>query len=67
MPVRDGKVQYAQRLFIGRDRSKSAMLQLSDPMGRARVRLRVDSLGAAAREFLDDSGRVTARLPDARR
>ncbi len=66
-PVRDGKVQYAQRLFIGRDRSKRAMLQLSDTLGRARVRLMVDSLGAAALEFLDDSGRVTTRLPDSRR
>jgi hypothetical protein len=67
MPIRDGKVQFAQRLFIGRDRSKSAVLQMADPLGRPRVRLMVDSLGTAALEFLDDSGKVTARLPEARR
>jgi hypothetical protein len=66
-PILDGKVQYAQRLFVGRDRSKAAIVQLADPMGRARIRMIVDSLGAPALEFLDDSGHVTSRLPDARR
>jgi hypothetical protein len=65
-PIRDGKVQIAQRLFIGRDRSKSAVLQMADPMGRPRLRIMVDSLGAPALEFLDDSGKVTTRLPERR-
>lgn len=66
-PIRDGVVMAAPRVFLGRDRSKSSLLRLSDPMGRARLVLRVDSLGSPQLEFLDDSGRVTARLPEPRR
>ncbi len=66
-PVRDGVVMAAPRVFIGRDRSKASLLRLSDPMGRPKLVLRVDSLGAPQLEFLDDSGRVTARLPEPRR
>lgn len=53
----------APRLFVGRDQSKSAVLDLEDQTGRSRLRLAVDSLGAARIEFLDDSGRVVHRLP----
>ena len=49
----------AQRMFVGRDPSKSAVLNLSDPNGKPRLRLVVDSLGAARIEFLDPSGKVT--------
>jgi hypothetical protein len=63
-PIQDGVVASAPRVFIGRDRSKSALLRLYDPMGRPRLLLIVDSLGAPRLEFLDDSGHVTARLPD---
>ena len=66
-PVQDGVVANAQRVWLGRDQSKSSVLRLSDPMGRARLIMRVDSLGAPHLEFLDDSGRVTARLPEPRR
>lgn len=66
-PIQGGVVANAQRVWLGRDRSKSSVLRLSDPMGRPRLLLRVDSLGAPHLEFLDDSGRVTARLPDQRR
>ena len=62
-PIRDGEVIVAPRVFIGRDRSKAALLRMSDPMGRPRLVLTVDSLGIPRLEFLDDSGRVTARLP----
>ena len=65
-PVRNGVVQAAPRVFIGRDRAKSSLLRLSDPMGRPRLVLRVDSTGAPQLEFLDDSGRVTSRLPQGR-
>jgi hypothetical protein len=60
---RNGVPLAAERVYVGRDRSKSAVLNLSDPMGRPRVRLRVDSLGVASLEFLDEGGRVTSRLP----
>lgn len=49
----------AQRLFIGRDVRKSALLDLRDKFGKSRLRLAVDSLGAARIEFLDADGRVT--------
>ena len=49
----------AQRLFVGRDQSRSAVLNLSDPNGKPRLRLVVDSLGAARIEFLDAAGKVT--------
>jgi hypothetical protein len=64
---RDGVPLYAQRVYVGRDDSKSAIVNLSDPAGRPRLRLRVDSLGVATVEFLDEAGRVTARLPEGAR
>ena len=53
----------AQRMFVGRDRTKSALMALSDPQGKVRLRLAVDSLGAARIEFLDAAGKVTRSLP----
>jgi hypothetical protein len=54
----------APRLFLGRDTQKAAVLDLKDQYGNSRLRLAVDSLGASRIEFLNDSGRVTLRLPD---
>ncbi len=54
----------AQRVYVGRDYGKAAVLNLSDRAGRPRLRLRVDSLGAASLEFVDENGRVTSRLPE---
>jgi hypothetical protein len=62
-PIRNGVVQAAPRVYLGRDRTKASTLRLSDPFGRPKLVLRVDSLGAPQLEFLDDSGRVTMRLP----
>lgn len=60
---RNGVPLRATRVYMGRDPNKNAMLTLSDPMGRPRLRLRVDSLGKAAVEFLDEAGMVTRTLP----
>lgn len=60
---RDGVPLYAPRVFVGRETDRSAVLNLADPDGRPRIRLRVDSLGAASIEFLDPDGGVTSRLP----
>jgi hypothetical protein len=49
----------AQRMFVGKDPAKNAILNLSDPAGKPRLRLVVDSLGAARIDFLDATGRVT--------
>ncbi len=61
---RNGVPLNAQRLFVGRDPSKSAIVTLADPQGRPRLRLAVDSLGTPRVEFLDANGRVTFTLPD---
>ena len=61
---RNGVPLVAERVFVGRDRSKSAVIQLSDLNGRPRLRLKVDAAGEASIEFLDEKGTVTARLPD---
>jgi hypothetical protein len=60
---RNGVPLRAARVYLGRDVGKSAVLSLSDPNGRPRLRLRVDSLGKASLEFLDENGAVTSRLP----
>jgi len=64
-PVGEGG-KSMMRVFVGRTPERSALVQLSDPTGRPRVRLTVDSLGAAALEFLDAAGRPTHRYPGAR-
>jgi hypothetical protein len=55
----------AERVYIGRDTTKQAVVNLSDKWGKPRLRLIVDSLGAARIEFLDAKGRITHRIPDA--
>lgn len=64
---RDGVPLYAQRVYVGRDVTKSSVVDLSDPSGRPRLRLRVDSLGQPSLEFLDAQGAVTMRLPEGAR
>jgi hypothetical protein len=51
------------RLSLGRSQGKESFIVLSDPTGRPRLRLSVDSLGAPGLEFLDADGRVISRLP----
>jgi hypothetical protein len=63
---RDGVPLAATRVYLGRDRSKAAVLNLFDPSGRPRLRLKVDSLGSASVELLDEQGVVTARMPERR-
>jgi len=63
MAPRNGVPLFAQRVYVGRDRARAAVVNLSDPQGKTRLRLMVDSLGTASLQFLDDSGRVTARFP----
>ncbi len=52
---------------MGRDRGKAALVSLGDRNGKERLRLSVDSLGAARVEFLDENGKVTYSLPETRR
>lgn len=53
----------AHRIFLG-SRERTAALVLQDPRGRDRLRLVVDSLGAARIEFLDEAGAVVRTLPE---
>ncbi|WP_118974942.1 hypothetical protein [Taibaiella koreensis] len=61
-----GNPAYAQRVFVGRNTEKAAVLLLSDKAGNPRLRLLVDSTGAARIDFLDEAGRATYSLPDRR-
>lgn len=61
---RNGVPLRAQRLFVGRDAAQSAIVNLADRDGKPRLRLVVDSTGAARIEFLDPAGRVTYSLSD---
>jgi hypothetical protein len=67
MAPRAGVPLNATRVYVGRDPSKAAVVNLSDRQGRPRLRMSVDSLGRPALEFLDESGRVISRLPEAGR
>jgi hypothetical protein len=51
------------RAYIGRGADRAAILVLSDPAGRPRIRMTVDSLGAPRLDFLDESGKITYQLP----
>lgn len=64
---RNGVPMFAQRVYVGRDTAKAAVVNLSAPDGKPRLRLQVDSLGVPSVEFLDAAGHVTARLPEAPR
>lgn len=59
---RNGQPMFAQRAFFGRDLEKNAVVNLADRNGKTRLRMVVDSLGAARIEFLDASGTVTRRI-----
>jgi len=61
---RNGVPLVAQRVYVGRDVSKAALVNLSDRNGKTRIRMMVDSLGAPSLEFLDETGKVTSRLPE---
>jgi hypothetical protein len=52
----------ARRLFVGRSWDQSSLVTLSDREGQARLRLEVDSLGAASIQFLDDAGNVVRTI-----
>ena len=52
-----------RRLFVGKTQDKAAMISLSDGAGKPRLNLTVDAAGNPRIEFLDDQGKVVARLP----
>ena len=58
-----GVQAYAQRVFVGKDDSKTAMVILADRMGKPRLQMLVDSNGTAKLNFLDERGNITYSLP----
>ena len=64
---RNGVPLAAQRVYVGRDARRAAVLRLSDPSGRPRIQLMVDSLGTPRLEFLDENGNVVQQLPGSMR
>jgi hypothetical protein len=62
MEPRPGEPLFAQRVYVGRDPNKTALVLLSDKMGHPRLRLSVDSLGKASLDFLDADGKVTRSI-----
>jgi hypothetical protein len=65
MAPREGVPMFAQRIYVGRDQSKNAMVNLSDKNGKLRIRMMVDSLNRPSLDFLDETGKVTHSFPDA--
>jgi|SRR5690348_15562609 len=59
---RPGEPLFAQRVFVGRDPAKAAIVVLSDKLGHPRLRLMVDSLGDASLAFMDTSGKVVKSI-----
>ena len=56
----------SQRLYAGRARNGSSLVSLSDPGGKVRLRLSVDSVGAARIEFLNKDGNVIKTINETR-
>lgn len=57
-----GNPAYAQRVFVGKDPDKSAVMLLSDKAGKPRLRLLVDSMGNASIDFLDAQGHTVHQI-----
>jgi len=53
-----------RRVFVGKTQDRAATVALSDSDGRPRLTLTVDASGNPRIEFLDDAGKVIARIPE---
>jgi hypothetical protein len=53
-----------ERVSVGKGRNQTAAVVLSDPKGRARIKMSVDVTGTPKIEFLDETGKVTYSLPE---
>jgi hypothetical protein len=65
--AKEGNYGGATRFYAGKGGNKESLVRLSDPKGRARIRMMVDSTGAPSLEFLDSTGHVTYHLPAAQK
>ena len=53
-----------RRLFVGKTQDKAATIVLSDANGKPRLTMTVDATGNPRIEFLDETGKVVARIPE---
>ena len=53
-----------RRVFVGKTQDKAATMVLADGNGRPRLTLTVDAAGNPRIEFLDEAGKVVARIPE---
>jgi hypothetical protein len=53
-----------RRVFVGKTQDRAATVALADAQGKPRLTLTVDASGNPRIEFLDDAGRVIARIPE---
>jgi hypothetical protein len=53
-----------RRIFVGKTQDKAATMVLADANGKARLTLTVDAAGNPRIEFLDENGKVVARIPE---
>lgn len=60
--VAEGSLGSEQRVFLGKTRDKSSAVTLADAKGRARILLQVKADGAAAIQFLDETGKAVKTL-----
>lgn len=63
MEPKEGQKAFANRVFVGKDKQKSAVLNLSDRMGVVRLQLKVDSLGIGNINFFNAQGVLTTSFP----
>ncbi|MBL7688901.1 MAG: hypothetical protein JNJ49_12775 [Bdellovibrionaceae bacterium] len=54
-----------ERLRIGKDYDKSAIIKMKDATGKVRIELKVEAGGHPKMSFLDESGKVIYKLPPA--
>ena len=52
------------RLFLGKSRDNSTSLVMDDMKGKPRIRMQVGPDGTPRLEFLDETGKVTYKLPE---
>ena len=53
-----------RRLFVGKTQDRASAVVLSDAQGKPRLTLMVDATGNPRIEFLDENGKVVARIPE---
>jgi hypothetical protein len=53
-----------RRVFVGKNADRAALVSLADAQGKPRLVLTVDPAGNPRIEFLDDAGKVVARVPE---